>query len=86
MVDQSTVQHVKQAIIVQRQEVKYQFLKGVNNYCLYTTERQTLCSAGEYSDGRSINCTTCEAGYYCPKTKGKVPGFKRSELLLSVHH
>ena len=55
-------------------------------YCPYTTEGQTLCSAGQYSDGRSINCTTCEAGYYCPNTKGKVPVFKRCELLWSVHH
>ena len=86
MADQSTVQHVKQAIIVQRQKVRYQFLKGVSYYCLYTTEGQTLCSAGQYRDGRSINCTTCEAGYYCPNTKGKVPVFKRCELLLSIHH
>ena len=41
---------------------------------------------GKYSDGRSINCTTCEAGYYCPNTKGKVPVFKRCELLWSIHY
>ena len=86
MADQSTVQHVKQAIIVQTQKVKYQVLKGVSYYGPYITEGQTLSSAGQYSDGRSINCTTCEAGYYCPNTKGKVPVFKRCELLLSVHH
>ena len=47
MVDQSTVQHAKQAIIVQTQKVKYQFLKGVNYYGPYTTEGQTLCNAGQ---------------------------------------
>ena len=86
MADQSTVQHAKQAIIVHLQKVKYQFLKGVSYYCPYTTEGQTLCSAGQYRDGRSINCTTCEAGYYCPLAKGKVPVFERCELLWSVHY
>ena len=85
MADQSTVQHVKQAIIVQTQKDKYQFLKGVSYYCPNITEGQTLSSAGQYSDGRSINCTTCEAGYYCPNSKGKVPVFKRCELLWSIH-
>ena len=47
MADQSIVQHVKQAIIVQTQKVKYQFLKGVSYYGPYTTEGQTLCSAGQ---------------------------------------
>ena len=47
MADQSTVQHAKQAIIVLTQKVRYQFLKGVSYYGPYTTEGQTLCSAGE---------------------------------------
>ena len=42
MVDQSTVQHAKQAIIVQTQKVKYQFLKGVSCYGPYTTEGHTM--------------------------------------------
>ena len=47
MADQSTVQHVKQAIIVQTQKVKYQVLKGVSYYGPYITEGQTLSSAGQ---------------------------------------